>query len=84
MLQTRNVMIGDRRTSMRLEPEIWAALRDITEREQLSMRMLCARVAARGSASMTSRLRVFVIRYFRYAAEASDDSSPLDRALTEG
>ena len=65
MLVSRNVTIGALRTSMRLEPEFWNALRDIAHRERLSLDALCTQVdAARGDHSRTAAMRLFATAYF--------------------
>jgi predicted DNA-binding ribbon-helix-helix protein len=54
---------------MRLEPEVWDALREICLREGLELRELIKQVeltAAPGG--RTSAVRVYVLQYFRAAA----------------
>ncbi len=46
-LQSRNVVVNSRRTSMRLEPTMWDALEDIAEREGISVNMICSMLEAR-------------------------------------
>jgi predicted DNA-binding ribbon-helix-helix protein len=61
--------IGDRRTSLRLEPIMWDALADIARREGMSLHDVCAMVEERRQASsLTAAIRVFVLAYFRAAA----------------
>lgn len=66
-LVTKNVRIGERRTSVRLEPQLWAALEEIAEREQKSLSEICTLIAAvrRVRGGFTSALRVYIIEYFR-------------------
>ena len=45
-LVSRNVRIAGRRTSVRLEREMWDALTDISKRENLGFNQLCTYVAA--------------------------------------
>lgn len=67
-LVNRNVMVGDRRTSIRLEPELWDALHDICRREKRSMKDLCTLVDSTSRAgSLTSAIRVFILNYYRFA-----------------
>ncbi len=40
MLVNRNITMGSLRTSMRLEPEFWAALTEISAREKLDIDQL--------------------------------------------
>ena len=44
MLFSRNVKVNGRRTSMRLEGEIWEALEEISERENLTINELCSQI----------------------------------------
>jgi predicted DNA-binding ribbon-helix-helix protein len=54
---------------MRLEPEIWDALREICLREGLELRDLIQRVEpGPGDGGRTSAVRVYVLQYFRKAA----------------
>lgn len=68
-LVTRNVRIGDRRTSVRLEPELWHALEDIASQEACDINAICTRVAAqrRPVGGFTSALRVFIVSYLTRA-----------------
>jgi predicted DNA-binding ribbon-helix-helix protein len=68
-LDRRNVTIGDRRTSLCLEMEMWDALSDICRRENLTIHQLCSIVdERRQGASRTSAIRAFAVTYFRSAS----------------
>jgi len=68
-LESRNVMIGGRRTSVRLEREIWLALDEICQREKATLHRLCGAIdAQRGPSGRSSAMRVLAIGYFREAA----------------
>lgn len=68
-LINRNVVAERGRTSMRLEPELWEALREICQRERQDMNHLVRQIEAVGhSGGRTSAVRVFVLQYFREAA----------------
>lgn len=69
-LVMRNVMVGGRRTSMRLEPPLWAWLEDVAAAYQLSVGDLCTRVARAkpDGTSLTSAVRVFIAAHYRHAA----------------
>ena len=76
-LKSHNVVVNGHRTSMRLEPEMWDALRDISLRENLSINQLCTLVnQVRDRSSLTSAVRVFALAYFRSVAAGLDD--PID------
>ena len=69
-LKSRNVIVGQRRTSMRLEPEMWGGIEAVARREKLSISTMVSKIdQRRGSASLTSATRVFVLTYFRLLAE---------------
>jgi predicted DNA-binding ribbon-helix-helix protein len=69
-LALKNIKIGNRRTSIRLEPLMWAGLADVACREKLDIHQLCTFVAAtkHGDLAFTTALRVFLFSYFRSAA----------------
>ncbi len=68
-LINRNVTVGGRRTSLRLEPAMWDALEEICRREEMSQHQLCAKIDERRRASsLTAAIRVFIVNYFRAAA----------------
>ena len=67
-LLTRNITIKSCRTSMRMEPEFWDALREIGRREGLPSSELADRaMLAHSGGGKTSAVRVFVLTYFRGA-----------------
>jgi len=68
-LKLRNIRIDGRRTTVRLEPEVWTALLEISEREQTSVPDICGMVSRhQPGSSFTSSLRVAVLRYYRIAS----------------
>ncbi|MGH1455173.1 MAG: ribbon-helix-helix domain-containing protein [Alphaproteobacteria bacterium] len=69
-LISKNVTIFDRRTSIRLEPEMWGALNDIASREKCSVHDVCTLVYARKKpeTSLTAAIRVFLMLYYRAAS----------------
>jgi len=75
-LVNRNVFVGSRRTSLRLEPAMWDALTEICRREDLTMHQLCALIDERRRASsLTAAIRVFIVNYFRSAATEEGHAS---------
>ena len=70
-LVNRNIVIDGRRTSVRLEPQMWDALAEIARREGRTVHDVCS-VASRlrHHSTLTAGLRVFLLRYFREAATA--------------
>ncbi len=68
-LVNRNITAGAGRTSMRLEPEVWDALREVCLREGIELRDLIRSVERTATAGgRTSAVRVHVLQYFRAAA----------------
>lgn len=67
-LISRNVTVSGRRTSVRLEPEMWGALRQIAACEGVSVHDLCTLVhgGRKEGTSFTAALRVFLMAYYRY------------------
>jgi len=69
-LLSRNITVQGRRTSVRLEPEMWNALYDIAKRESCSIHDICSLIHMRKNpkTSLTAGIRVFLMLYFRAAA----------------
>ncbi|MBI3440294.1 MAG: ribbon-helix-helix domain-containing protein [Proteobacteria bacterium] len=80
-LQSKNVRIHKRRTSVRLEPRMWNALNEIAALEGCSIHDLCGAVHDIKSqdASFTATLRVFMMEYYRSAAQANGQVSAQDK-----
>ena len=64
-LVSRNITMRGRRTSVRLEPEMWTSLRDIAKRENCSIHDICSLISLRKNpqTSLTAAIRVFLISY---------------------
>jgi predicted DNA-binding ribbon-helix-helix protein len=70
-LLNRQVETREGRTSMKLEPELWDALRDICRRENCTLNELVDRVwAARPAGTRTGAMRVYIVQYYRARAAA--------------
>ena len=68
-LRSGNVTVNGRRTSIRLEPAMWQALREISAREGKTLHALVTEIEqARAQSSLTAAIRVFLLDYFRAAA----------------
>lgn len=85
-LISKNVRIHDRRTSVRLEPEMWDALNEIAVLEDCSIHDLCGAVhdLKDEGASFTAALRVFLMEYYRTAAKTSQQVGQIQRRLKAG
>jgi predicted DNA-binding ribbon-helix-helix protein len=82
-LLSKNVRIHDRRTSVRLEPEMWSALNEIARLEECSIHDLCGAVydLKDPGTSFTAALRVFLMEYYRAAARASPQVSQIQKRV---
>lgn len=72
-LVSRNITVLGRRTSVRLEPEMWSALREISRREQCKIHDICSLIQLRKNpnTSLTAAIRVFLMLYYR--ASSTED-----------
>jgi predicted DNA-binding ribbon-helix-helix protein len=65
-LVARNVVVDGRRTSVRLEPAMWDAVREIAEREGKTVNALVTDIdRQRRESSLTAAIRVYALVYFR-------------------
>jgi predicted DNA-binding ribbon-helix-helix protein len=82
-LISKNIRIHDRRTSVRLEPEMWDALAEIAEMEDCSIHDLCGAVhdLKEKEVSFTGALRVFLMEYYRAAARSNRQISQVQKKL---
>lgn len=69
-LVSRSVVVQGKKTSIRLEPEMWSALKDVAKRERCTVNNVCTLVDIQKSEStpLTSAIRVFLMMYFKAAA----------------
>lgn len=69
-LVSRNITVLNKRTSVRLEPEMWRELKNISKRESCTIHDLCSLICLRKNehTSLTAAIRVFLMLYFRAAA----------------
>ena len=69
MLCCKNVNVSGRRTSIRIEDELWLAAEELCMREGMTLHELCTLIDRyRGESGLTAALRVFLIVYYRLAA----------------
>jgi predicted DNA-binding ribbon-helix-helix protein len=69
-LVSRNITVLGKRTSVRLEIQMWDALHDIAGREQCSIHDICSLVARmkQKKLSLTASIRIFLMMYYKAAA----------------
>ena len=66
-LQTRNLTINRRRTSVRLEPTLWNALQEIAEKREMTIHELATEIAKErpSESSLTSSIRTYIVKFYR-------------------
>lgn len=71
-LVSKNITVRGHRTSIRLEPEMWDALKDISNREATTIHNICSLISMRKAedTSLTAAIRVFLMLYYRAATTA--------------
>lgn len=69
-LISRNITINHKRTSVRLEGQMWVALKEIAEREKCTIHDICSVIALQKSSSitLTAAIRIFIMLYYKAAA----------------
>jgi predicted DNA-binding ribbon-helix-helix protein len=69
-LQTRNLTISDRRTSVRLEPIFWNGLREIADKRNMTIHELAREILNKKprDSSLTSALRTYIVGFYRAMA----------------
>src|SRR5207248_11718115 len=66
MLVIRNIVVRGKRTSVRLEPEMWEALQEIVQMQGLTINQLVTQLNRRRSdSSLTSTIRVYIVEFYR-------------------
>jgi predicted DNA-binding ribbon-helix-helix protein len=69
-LSLRNLVVDGRRTSVRLEPLLWDALRDIAHRREMTIHELATEIAKRRTLrSLTAAIRVYIVEFYQTAAK---------------
>mgnify|MGYP003306482781 CR=1 FL=1 len=67
MLNCKNIIINGHRTSMRLDHETWESLKEICQREKISMNDLCSHIfRIKGQSGLSAATRLFVLVYYRW------------------
>ncbi|HYD18732.1 MAG TPA: ribbon-helix-helix domain-containing protein [Patescibacteria group bacterium] len=84
-LEPRNVRIAGRRTSVRLEPQMWSALEEVAKANRCTIHDLCTAVQEERhpQASFTAALRVFLVEYYRAAAVANPAITQIRQRVAE-
>lgn len=73
-LISRNVYFSGRRSSMRLEQEMWNALSDVARREKKSIHEVCTEATQKkGGSSQTALVRVYLLKYYQMRLQNTND-----------
>lgn len=70
-IQKRSVIIASHRTSVSLEPEFWAALKEIAQRRDKSINELVTEIDGQRRGNLSSALRVYVLTFLQGQLAAS-------------
>ena len=62
MIKKRSVDIAGHRTSVSIEAEFWAALRDIASQRKISINDLIAEIDGARDGNLSSAIRVYVLK----------------------
>jgi predicted DNA-binding ribbon-helix-helix protein len=69
-LVIRNIVVAGHRTSVRLEPLMWEALHEIAQARGMALNQLVTEIDRdRSSSSLTAAIRVYIVDYYREAAQ---------------
>jgi predicted DNA-binding ribbon-helix-helix protein len=72
-LAIRNVVVAGHRTSVRLEPLMWDALREITGMRGVSLNQLITEIdRTREASSLTAAIRVYIVDFYRNGSAQAD------------
>jgi predicted DNA-binding ribbon-helix-helix protein len=69
-LVSRNITVNKRRTSIRLEAQMWVALKEIAAREKCTVHDICTVIGSKKAENitLTAAIRIFLMLYFKSAA----------------
>jgi predicted DNA-binding ribbon-helix-helix protein len=76
-LKRRNIVVGDKKTSVLLEPLFWEKLHDIADKQGYHVNELCTFIDGRKNkeSSLASAIRVFVTAYLNIELEAKNQTT---------
>jgi predicted DNA-binding ribbon-helix-helix protein len=85
-LVQRNLLVSGRRTTVRLEDEMWAAFSEVADREGCTVDDLARLIDSgkKSRQSFTSAIRVFLMLYYRNAALRPKHAETGAAVLREG
>ena len=66
----KNVVVNGRRTSMRLEKEVWNALSESCKEQNISLNTLCSQIEeTKDNTGLSSAMRIHALNYYRELLE---------------
>jgi predicted DNA-binding ribbon-helix-helix protein len=66
----KNVVVNGRRTSMRLEKEVWNALSDSCKEHDISLKTLCSQIEeTKDTSGLSSAMRIHALNFYRDLVE---------------
>ncbi len=82
-VKKRSIVIGSHKTSISLEDDFWACLRQIARERATTISNLIGMLdAARGVGNLSSHIRVFVLDHYRNSV-ASNQTLPVNAGKTK-
>ena len=70
MLLCKNVIVNGRRTSMRLEKEVWYALSESCRHQNISLNTLCSQIEdTKDDTGLSSAMRIHALNFYKTLAE---------------
>ena len=75
-VRKRSVEIAGHRTSVSVEQPFWDALKELADRDGLSVNELVARIDGARDNNLSSAIRIYVLRMFRDKANGINGHSP--------
>ena len=70
MLLCKNVVVNGRRTSMRLEKEVWNALSESCKEQNISLNTLCSQIEeTKDTSGLSSAMRIHALNFYKTLAE---------------
>ena len=70
MLLCKNVVMNGRRTSMRLEKEVWNALSESCRHQNISLNTLCSQIEeTKDDTGLSSAMRIHALNFYRELLE---------------
>ena len=69
-LVSRNITVNKKRTSIRLESQMWISLKEISDREKCSVHDICGLIYQKKSENitLTAAIRIFIMLYYKSAS----------------